>query len=220
MKIKVKRIMTWFFLTLGFDTSALTRCLVRENLDKEDTVIIFRPSGEKDDRGKRALRDVEDFLSKIGDLDLRVQNLHPATPYKSAIKIINKLQATNQRRVVGITGGGRGLVLPMVISIITMSDKIDKFYGFSDVDRRLRKFRCPNLLFQPDDKDLAILELTDEYQQMDRLATELDLSQSTISRRCSKLKENQLLESKKKGKNKFFKITTPGQMILKIYKGD
>lgn len=210
--------MTNFIFTLGFNTSALTKCLVREDVDEGDIVHILRPSGERDDRGKQAVNDVEEFLSKIGKIDLKVHNLHPDTPYRSTIKIIDLINQDAQRIVVGITGGGRELVLPLVISTITLSKKIDDFYAFTDVDQRLRKFEIPNLLFKPDEKDIKILEKTKKTKMIKNLAEELELSQSTISRRCSKLLENKLLESKRKGKNKTFKITTPGEIILKVHK--
>lgn len=210
--------MTTFLLTLGFDTTAITKCLVKENVKENDKVIILRPSGEKDDRGKQAIKDIEDFLSKIGNVELITKNFHPATPFKAAAEIISLINNMEEDNVVGITGGSREIILPFLIGIISKTRKINEFYMFSDIDRRLRRYDLPNLLFNPDKKDLSILLSTKKYKRMHILAENLDMSQSTISRRCSKLKENKLLKSKRKGKNKMFKITKYGKVILEIHK--
>lgn len=188
--------MKTFVSTLGFDTSHLYGLVVDEGVTAGDHLVLVRPD-DGDSRGEEAVNQIESMVSKVDDeISTELVVLDPMEFEDSVVELRELLEDTEGDVVVNLAGGDRALVLALSIATMTTSDTVSSVYVRSDVTREKQEVRLPRLHVDLDDRDREMLRyvLDNAPVSNTRLASALDVSESTVSRRLEALENRGLVD--------------------------
>ncbi|MHB8100912.1 MAG: CRISPR-associated CARF protein Csa3 [Methanosarcina sp.] len=211
--------MKTYISLLGFDTSQFFSLIVKYGIEKNDKIILIKPQDECDERGQRAVREIEDIANKIDkSITVDVYKVNHLDFSSMLLSIIDLLNSTETEIIANISGGSRDIFLAFSIACMTNLDKISKITNYSDIDRELREITLPYIVSSLDVKLITLLQdiVTHEPTIASEIADRLQISESTISRNLNKLKELRAIDVNHQGKIKYISTTTTGKIFLKI----
>jgi CRISPR-associated protein Csa3 len=211
--------MKTYISLLGFDTSQFFALIVKYGIEKNDKIVLIKPQDECDERGKRAVREIEDIATKIDkSIKVYVYKVNHFDFDSMLLSMIDLLDNTEKDIIANISGGSRDLFLAFSIACMTNLEKIIKITNYSDVDRELREISLPHIVHSLDEKLNTLLEDIIKYEPTiaSEIADRLQTSESTISRNLNKLRDLKAIDVISKGKTKYISTTTTGKIFLKI----
>ncbi len=217
--------MKTYISPIGFDTTHLLALLVRFGIESHDAVILIRPI-EDDDRSFRAIEEIQELIRKIGDditiKILKVDHRDFTSMVYSFVCTLNDSAGkpgSNNKLHVNLSGGPREILTALTAACMALSDKIHTVTSFSDIDRELHIISLPHIANSPDDKEYQILCDIKNHgpTSFADIASRLQISESTISRQCSRLSGLQWITIESRGKNKFATISPSGEIMIIRY---
>lgn len=206
---------------LGFETTQFFSLIVKYGIEKNDRIILIRPQDESDQRGQKAVREVEDIAAKI-DISFKV-NVHKVNHLdfdSMLLSMIDLLENLEGEIIANISGGPRDVLLAFSIACMAKAEKISRVTNYSDIDHELREISLPHIVNGLDEKLIMLLEdiAKNEPTIASEIADHLQISESTISRSLNKLKDLKAIDVNSKGKTNYISVTTTGKIFLKISK--
>lgn len=204
---------------LGFDTSQFFSLIVKYGIEKNDRIILIRPKDESDNRGQKAVRDVENMSGQIDSsikVDVYGVNHHD---FDSMLLFMVDLFGNIEGEIVAnISGGPRDIFLAFSIACLSQSGRISKVTNYSDVDRELREISLPNIVNSIEVKLKTLLEdiINHEPTTASEISNRLQISESTVSRNLGKLRDLKAISVVHEGKTKYLSTTTTGKIFLKL----
>ena len=217
--------MKTYISPIGFDTTHLLSLLVRFGIESNDSIILIRPV-EDDDRSFRAIEEIQELTRKIGDgitIDiLKIDHRDFMNMVFTFIRSINKSAGkpgSNDKLFVNLSGGPREILIALTTACIASSDKIDMVTSFSDIERNMQIISLPYITNSPDEKEYSLLKDIQKNgpASFADIASRLQISESTISRQCSRLSALQWINVESRGKSKFASISPSGEIMIMRY---
>jgi CRISPR-associated protein Csa3 len=217
--------MKTYISPIGFDTSHIFSLLIRFGVESHDKVILIRPKKD-DERSIRAIEELTELVRKIANDITVVVHMVNHLDYTDALyQCINIIDQTskegglNNKIFVNLSGGPREILIALNTASLALSEKIHLVTSFSDVERMLKVISLPHIMNTPEQKEFGIL--TDIKKNgptsFAEIASRLQISESTISRQCSKLSGLQWIDIETRGKNKYATITPSGEIMIFRY---
>lgn len=206
---------------LGFDTSQFFSLIVKYGIEKNDKIILIKSQDQSDNRGQKAIREIEDIAIKIDkSIKVHVHKVNHSDFDSMLLSMIDLLESTEGEIIANISGGSRDLFLSFSIACMAQAEKINKVTNRSDIDQELREISLPHIVNGLDEKLNILLEDIIKYEPTiaSEIADRLQISESTISRNLNKLKDLKAIDVTSKGKTKYISMTTTGKIFLKIKK--
>jgi len=217
--------MKTYISPIGFDTTHLLSLLVRFGIESNDSVILIRPI-EDDERSFRAIEEIQELTRKIGDgitidilkVDHRDFRSMVFAFIRSIIEAAGK-PGSNNKLYVNLSGGPREILIALTTASVTFSDKIDLVTSFSDIGRELQVISLPYIAYSPDEKEYNLLNDIKKNGPTSYadIASRLQISESTISRQCSRLSGLHWITIESRGKNKYASISPSGEIMIMRY---
>ncbi|WP_214083809.1 CRISPR-associated CARF protein Csa3 [Methanoculleus sp.] len=210
---------------LGFDTTHLVSLLVRLGIESGDRVCLIRPKEGEDDRALRAIEDVREMLRKISSeiqFDvLRVNNrsFHEmAVTFLDTIRTLTDESTPESKLIVNLSGGPREVLVALSMASFALSSHIHQCAIFSDISREFETIELPHLGSLLEERAKAILTDIAAHgpTSMSEISRRLQISESTVSRQCSKLAADKYVIIQQDGRNKIFSLLPKGEIALKI----
>ncbi|MDG6249265.1 CRISPR-associated CARF protein Csa3 [Methanocalculus sp.] len=210
---------------LGFDTTHLVSLLFRLGIEGGDKVCLIRPKDGEDDRALRAIEDVRGMLRKISsEIQLDVihvnnRSFHDMTAtLLDFIRTLNNNQTSDGKLIVNLSGGPREVLVSLTLASIAFSAKIHQCAIFSDISRELETIELPHLGSLLEDRAKRILAdiATHDQTSMSEIGKRLQISESTVSRQCSKLAAEKYILFRQDGRYKIFSLLPKGEIALKM----
>ncbi|RLM53752.1 CRISPR locus-related DNA-binding protein [Halobellus sp. Atlit-31R] len=202
---------------LGYDSTRVTRPLLRYGVEPDDTIVVLRPKDESDDtRADRAVRDVQNMLEQIEPtVSVTVQPI-PFTDLRAAIRAcLDVFAAARGDLLVNFGGGARDVFLPFAIAATTVTDEITAAFQYSDIDGSVRELALPSLLVtvpaaaQP---TLQLVSDADGETTLPDLTAASEHSKSTVTRHLQALASGGLVTTERHGKVKYVSLTLTGEL--------
>ncbi|QXO94209.1 CRISPR locus-related DNA-binding protein [Methanospirillum purgamenti] len=217
--------MKTYISPIGFDTTHLLSLLVRFGIESNDSIILIRPIDD-DDRSFRAIEEIQELTRKIGDgITIDILKVDHRDFMSMVFVFIRSLSESagkpgnNDKLYVNLSGGPREILIALTTASITVSDKIDLVTSFSDIGRDLQIISLPYIANSPDEKEYYLLHDIKKNgpTSFADIASRLQISESTISRQCSRLSGLQWITVESRGKNKFASISPSGEIMIMRY---
>lgn len=209
---------------IGYDTRRVTRPVVTTGLSADDTVIMLRPDEEADtERANRAITDVETLLQEIeaaADHTVeRVSTTDFETTIRECCAVLESIPDDSET-IVSLGGGARDILLPLTISSLVLSHRVDRALFFSDIDQDVRPLSLPELTTRVPERTHETFEAivgNDGWQTLSAIAEVTDQSKSTIIRHVNDLEEAGVVESDTSEKAKHVRISFSGEVLSKAW---
>jgi len=217
--------MKTYISPIGFDTSHIFSLLIRFGVESHDKVIVIRPKKE-DDRSTRAIEELTELVRKIAnDIKVVVEVVNHLDFIDTLFQCINIIALTSKegglenKIYVNLSGGPREILIALNTASIVLSEKIHLVTSFSDVERIMKVISLPHIMNAPEQKEFEILTDIKNNGPISfaEIASHLHISESTISRQCSKLYGLQWIDIETRGKNKYATITPSGEIMIFRY---
>lgn len=217
--------MKTYLTPLGFDTTHIFSLLVRFGIESHDKVIIIRPQKD-DDRSIRANEELVELTRKIGDNIIvevqKVNHLDYLDMVLHCAKIISDVSEKGEsgdKLYVNLSGGPREILIALTTASLAFTEKIHLVTSFSDVDRIMQVISLPNITAIPDEKEYNILVdiQLNGPTAFAEISSRMQISESTISRQCSRLAGQQWIIVETRGKNKCATISPSGKIMIQRY---
>lgn len=211
--------MKTYISLLGSDTSQFFSLIVKYGIEKNDKIVLIKSQDEWDDRGQKAVREIEDIAKKIDkSINVEVYKVNHIDFNSMLLSIIDLLNSTETEIIANTSGGSRDIFLAFSIACMTNLEKISKITNYSDMDHELREISLPYIMCRLDVKLVMLLEdiVKNEPTIASEMAERLQISESTISRNLNKLKELRAIDVNHKGKTNNISTTITGKIFLKI----
>lgn len=217
--------MKTYISPIGFDTSHIFSLLIRFGIESHDKVIVIRPRKE-DERSIRAIEELSELVRKIAnDIVVVVEVVNHLDYTDTLYQCLNIIAKTskegglNHKIFVNLSGGPREILIALNTASLALSEKIHLVTSFSDVDRLMNVISLPHIMNTPKEKEKDILTDIKKYgpTSFAEIASRLHISESTISRQCSKLSGLQWIDVETRGKSKYATITHSGDIMILRY---
>lgn len=219
MKESLLKKMKTYVSLIGFDTSQFFSLIVKYGIEKNDRIILIRPQKETNERGQEAVRQVEDLVKKIDtSIKVDIYKVNHLNFNDMVLSIIDLFESIETEAIANISGGPRDILLAFSIACLTKTEKISKVTNRSDIDQELREISLPYIVRGLDEKLKILMEdiIKHEPTIASEIADRLQISESTISRNLTKLKDLKAIDVNSKGKTKYVSTTTTGKIFLRI----
>jgi len=211
--------MTTYISPIGFNTTSVTRALLKHGIDSSDVVVLVRPEqGTDDDRGAEAIADVERLLQEIEpNISLQVEQI-PHDDFESAVmRCSNIIQTADDSVIVSLSGGARDVLLPLTVATIAHERDVESTIGYSDLDGQVREWPLPNVTTTVSDgaqETLAAIDTDGSNVSIPELTERLGGVKSTITRHINVLESEGLVTAWMENRTKFVSITLGGRLYV------
>lgn len=198
---------------LGFDADHIIRAVVEHDLKGADSLLLFRPERE-DPRGARAIEELEGLTKKMyGNLEVRVEYVDPRDFEQGVTEIKRHIEDVSGELVLNLGGGDRALLVTLTVAAMFADREFDAASTFSDAFLERVPISVPSLTGGLDEGEEAILEaIRSGAETCTDLASELDLSPSTVSRRLDRLEDDGYVERDIDGNRRPVRLTFTGAL--------
>jgi CRISPR-associated protein Csa3 len=215
--------MKTYISPLGFDTSHILSLIVKYGITAEDEVIILM-SNTLDERAESAYKSVTELIYTIDNRITIKRVLLDHSDFTGMILtcngIIKGILKDNPRTsiIVNLSGGPREILVALTITSISYAQKISCFTSYSDVSRQLSEIDLPHFTSSLQDRELEVLRDIKGFgpTSIADISQRLHISESSISRYCTRLLSNKLIDMTAKGKSKLAKIRPSAEVLLSI----
>lgn len=209
---------------LGFDTTHLVSLFVSLGIERGDKVCLIRPKEGEDGRALRAIEDVHEMLRKISsEIQLDVIHVNNHSFQDMAITLLGTIRAltddqTDAKLIVNLSGGPREVLVALSMASFTLSSRIHQCAIFSDISREIETIEPPHLGSLLEDRSRLILADIAAHgpTSMAEISARLQISESTVSRQCSKLAGEKYILVRQNGRNKIFSLLPKGELALEM----
>jgi len=209
--------MRTYVSTIGYHETRVTRPVLRNGLDDEDTVVLVRPATGGDDRGDAAVEHVTAMLEEIApEATVNAEHIDTDDFETTVLACSDLLMAAEGRLIVNLGGGARELFLPLTVATLLHAPLVDTAFQYTDVGQEVREFPVPNLTADiPDNTVETLSAIVDrDESSIGTLADATDRSKSTVSRHVATLTEVGAVSSELHGQTKRVEATVTGRLIL------
>lgn len=210
--------MQTYVTPLGFDSTPVTRPVLRYGLSEGDRVVLLRPADGGTDRGTEAVRDVRQLLGEAAaGVDVTVVEL-TVTDFAATVRAtLDVFQAADGELVVGFGGGPRELLVPMVVATLVVRDRVSFAYQFADIERSAREVAIPDLTTPVGESTMETLRAVADAggeTTLPELAEGEGPSKSTIGRHLDELAAAGAVRTQRHGKTRVVEVTLGGELRL------
>lgn len=214
--------MQTFVATIGYDSTRVTRPVLRHGLREGDEIRLVQPSGhDENSRAEEAISDVKQIVTELQP-DVTITSVKiPHNDFYTALTRCSSLLREPSTEVIVVLGGGaRDIYLPLSLATLFHIKDIDTVLQFSDINGSVNELEIPNLFLSLSDNEFWILHKLSEYDDgvsMSNLSIDTNFSKSTVSRCISCLEDEELVRTEFHGKNKIINITEQGDLFINLF---
>lgn len=214
--------MQTFISPLGYDSTRVTRPVLRHGIESGDRIVMLRPTtaGENDQhRAEEAVTDVTQMLSQVDpSIAVTVESITHDDFELAVRECLDVLDAAQGDVVVNFGGGPRELFLSFTLATLTAADRITTAYQFCDMNGSVRELTIPPLLTPIPEPAWATLELVaaaDDATTIPDVTDRSERSKSTVTRHVNQLADRGLVTTWMEGKIKRVRLTLAGELRLR-----
>lgn len=214
--------MQTFISPLGYDSTRVTRPVLRHGIESGDRVVMLRPTSEEENdqnRAEEAVTDVRQMLTQVDpSVTVTVESITHDDFERGVRECLDVLEASQGDVVVTFGGGPRELFLCFTLATLTATDRISTAYQFCDMTGSVRELTIPPLLTPVPEPAWTTLELVADVDDATTIPDVTDRSQrskSTVTRHVNQLSERGLVETWMEGKVKRVRLTLAGELRLR-----
>lgn len=214
--------MQTFVGPIGYDSTRVTRPVLRHGVSNGDTIRLLHPERPDDDEDARAQEAITDVERMIGELEPTVSVdpvPTPTVPFEETFnRCLGTLDDAEGELVVILGGGVREIYFPLGLAAVTRKDRLDATLQYSDLDGSVREIELPPVqtnFTESVEQTLAAITKNSRVSLAD-LARTVEPSKSTVSRHVDKLETENLVSTKFEGKSKVVEPTERGQIYLQL----
>ena len=195
-----------FVFNMGYDTSHITSVLASEGLEEGSEVVLVTPQ-ERNDRQENSINDIRNYLNSL-DFKASLEIFPAGKSFQDDVENFSSLFSNLENVVLSLSGGPRDFLIPMTVAALAEGDNIDKTCFRSDIDSSLKDLELPHFKIELKGSERKVLEaVTDSPKDIADIVSATGLSESTVYRKISELKERGLLEENSDG----YEATTVGR---------
>ncbi|WP_254864325.1 CRISPR-associated CARF protein Csa3 [Halovivax gelatinilyticus] len=211
--------MRTFVSPIGFNTTSVTRAILKQDIEAGDLVVLVRPGEETDtDRAADAIADVEKLLHEIEpEISVDVERI-PHDDFSSAvIQCSDLLTAADGSVIVNFGGGARDVLVPLIVATIAHGQNIAGILGYSDIDGQVREWEVPTLPTNVSrGAKQTLITVADQGQpvSISSLEERRESAKSTITRHVNQLESEGLVSCHTEDRSKLVEITLSGRLYL------
>ena len=212
--------MRTYISPIGYDTRRVTRPVVNTGLSDGDTVRLLRPEQDSDtEQASQAVADVRQLLQEIEPEANCVVKRITTDSFEETVRnccdIFTAVPADDET-IVSLGGGARDILLPLTVSALVFSRKIDQALFFSDLDGEIREWPLPALTAQVPQRtteSFKTIVRAGEWVSLSSIAEETDQSKSTVIRHVNDLEAAGVVESDTSEKVKQVRPSFTGELF-------
>ncbi|MEZ3118207.1 CRISPR-associated CARF protein Csa3 [Halobaculum sp. MBLA0147] len=214
--------MQTFVGPIGYDSTRVTRPVLRHGVTNGDTIRLLHPERPEDDEDARAQEAITDVERMIGELEpsVTVESLPtPTDPFEETLdECLGALDDVDGELVVILGGGVREIYFPLGLAAVTRQEQVDATLQYSDLDGSVQEIDLPPVGTDIGDSvESTLIAIVDaERVSLADLARELDPSKSTISRHLDTLEDAHFVTTSYEGKSKVVEPTRRGKLYLEF----
>ncbi len=204
---------------LGFDTTQMVSFIGKEGISKGDRIIVLKPKGRLDDRGKNAFDEMSKLIAQISSGIIVDEVILDVSNFTLLIEEIAAIFREVEEDIsVNISGGVREIIIALTVNCILFRSKISNLYNFSDRFREMKAIELPYLACRIEGNEKMLLDLLAKHGSLfyKDLSKMMETSKSTISRLASDLEFRHLIRTEEIKKEKRIIITLTGRLALQI----
>lgn len=215
--------MTTFVSPIGYDSTRVTRPILREGISNGDQIVLLRPVQENDHRRARtAIQDIERTTEEVQpEVSVTTKEITTESYSAAVLACSELLRELSGSVVVNFGGGPRELYLALVTASIAHVDLLDKSLLFSDLDGGVDEIDLPRIVSgipTPAVETLNAIVFSEAMIGIPDLAAQLGMSKSTVSRHVRQLEESGAVEAEMHGKTKCVQPTFTGLLRSAVEK--
>ena len=217
-KTDIKKMKTYISL-FGLDITEFYSLILKYGIEKNGRIVFIKSQDEREQVGQESVQEIEDTVKKIDpSIKVDVHTIDHLNFDFMLLSIIDLFESIDTEIIANISGDSKDISLAFSIACLTQSGKISKVTFHSDVDHELREISLPHIVNGLDEKLNILLEdiVKHEPAIASEIADRLQISESTISRNLTKLKDLKAIDVDSTGKTKYISTTTTGKIFLKI----
>lgn len=214
--------MQTFVGPIGYDSTRVTRPVLRHGVSSGDVIRLLHPERPDDDEDARAQEAITDVKRMIGELEPTVSVDSVPTPTEPFGETFNHCLGTlddAEGELVVILGGGvREVYFPLGLAAVTRKDRLDATLQYSDLDGSVREVELPPVrtsLAENIEETLATI-IENGRSSLADLAREVEPSKSTVSRHVDELENEDFVSTTFEGKSKVVEPTERGRIYLRL----
>ena len=212
--------MTTFIATLGFDSTRVTRPVLRQGLEEGDQIILVQPVDNDNPRANEAKEDVRRMVTELQpNVSVDSLILDPTEFYENICRTAKWIDETEDSVVLVLGGGARDIYLPVSFVAFIRQASIDAVLQFSDITGSVTELIIPNFTNPPGESVVNTLGvITDEENgaTLTLISNSLGVAKSTVARHVSQLEEQNLVRAETHGKNKVVYPTEQGVLATDL----
>lgn len=211
--------MRTFVSPIGYDSTRVTRPLLRQGLQSGDTVVLLQPAANEDNqRSEEALQDIERILQELEPrVTVTAEHITHDDLEQAVFECLDILQAANGDITANFGGGPREIYLAFAIAVLAFLTNISAVTQFSDITGNVSELELPLLTINASDTGLEILQIIKEEggnSTVPEITDKTTRSKSTVTRHLSQLEDQAAIQSEMHGKTKYVELTFTGELLL------
>ena len=224
-----------YVIPLGFQVDYVVRFLIRVGIGSGDAVLALLPEqsgGDERARSEKALRDLGDFLRRIGELSVIPEYVNTRDSINLVIGIFDAvMKHVNDYDfvIIAITGGVRAfsaaspLIAAMLRKAINKEVRLfvvsENLTDYLDLTEALYAFE----VVEPSEGLIDVLRAIqdvgglDKCVGVDEVAERLGKDSSTVRRQLYDLEDMKLVVGSGSSRHRCFSLTGPGRILARLY---
>lgn len=214
--------MQTFVGPIGYDSTRVTRPVLRHGVSDGDRVRLLHPARPDEDEDARAQEAITDVERMIGELEptVTVSSLPtPTTPFAETFgHCLDALDAAEGELVVILGGGVREIYLPLGLAALARRDQVATVLQYGDLDGSVRTVDLPPLgVTLADGVETTLAAVVEaERPSLADLARSVDASKSSVARHVDRLAEEGFVSTTYEGKAKVVEPTERGRLYCQL----
>jgi len=212
--------MKTFVATIGWTEWPIASAIIKHGLSNGDKIILLCPE-KKDERAKEAINEIKDFISKFSSdveiVDVSVPVYDPVSAVVTIARVIKDEAESDRDLIVNLSGGMRILIIETLLALMLFKiDKLDLEIRTEDkVDLSIPKI----WKYYPDlaKEEVKVLKvLAEKEASLSEVSKKLGTSNATTYRILKRMEEDDLISSRKSGKERIVRLAPKGIVFFKL----
>lgn len=201
-----------FVFNMGYDTSHIMSVLGEEGIEEGSKVFLVLPQ-KIDSRQSNSIEDIENYLNSL-DFDVFLEEIRLSHDFQENLKVLNNLFDRLENCVLSLSGGPRDHLISLIVAAMYSEDQPSKIVFRSDLDSEIREIGLPGIFHDLNDSEQKVLDsLTSNYQPVEVVREDLDISDSTVRRCLTSLVDQGLIDSSKIDGKMKWRVKVSGRIV-------
>ena len=214
--------MQTFVGPIGYDSTRVTRPVLRHGVSDGDQVRLLHPARPDEDEDARAQEAITEVERMIGELEptVTVSSLPtPTAPFAETFgHCLDALDAAKDELVAILGGGVREIYFPLGLATLARRDRVTTVLQYGGLDGSVREINLPPLgVTLPDSVETTLAaSINAERASLADLARDVDASKSSVARHVDRLTNADFVSTAYEGKAKVVEPTERGCLYCRL----